>query len=88
MGPNVVFPEYDGKLGEQSDELIQAVHELADQSVGVARGKDCKSIIAVANLRSLVRWSFLLRQPIDPNNDGTFSPIITIRAKDLLPKAA
>jgi hypothetical protein len=61
---------------------------LAEQSVGRARGKDCKSIVAVANLRSIIRWSFLLRQSIDAGNDETFSPIITIRAKDLLPKAA
>lgn len=86
--PQIEFPEYEGKLGEQSDELIEVIHRLADQDVGIARGKDCKSVVAVANLRSIIRWSFLLRQSIDPSNDGTFSAIITIRAQDLLPKAA
>jgi hypothetical protein len=86
--PYVVFPELKRTLGEQPDEVIQAVHELAFQNVGVARRKECKAIIAVANLRCIITWTYVLQQWVDHGGGGKFSAIPTLRAQDLISKAS
>ncbi len=84
--PDIVFPKIKGDLADQPDDVIAAIHELQAMSLGTARRKENKSILAVANIRTKIVWSYVLDQDIDFGKRTRFSALRTIKAQDLFPK--
>jgi hypothetical protein len=84
--PEIIFPKLKGDLADQPDDVIAAVFELQELSLGIARRKENKGILAVANIRTNIVWSHVLAQDIDYGKRTRFSALRTIKAQDLFPK--
>ena len=86
VDPEITFPKYKGDLADQPDDVIAAIHELQAMTLGTARRKENKGILAVTNIRTDIVWSYVLRQDIDFGKRTRFSALRTIKAQDLFPK--